>query len=178
MSETKFKMKFIKIALLLTILNTFACASLKNGLFNDIEYGNESLNLEINLTSPELFDYSTSIMSLSYFKKREDKNLIIYIEKNNQNITVPERIKIKCEKFSIIKNVLNPQSHLSGYGKNKFVSESIRFFISLNELRTFSENNKCILFIYGKLSTDDFEIDKNGQLLIRKFLNEIDLSFE
>ncbi|MBL0956576.1 MAG: hypothetical protein IBJ01_17600 [Leptospira sp.] len=170
-------MKFIKIFLIFTILNSFACASLKNGLFNDIEYGNESLNLEINLTSPELFDYSTSIMSLSYYKKREEQNLIVYIEKNNQNITVPEKIKIKCENTSIIKNITNPQSHLSDYGKNKFVSERLRFLLSLNELKTFSENNKCKIFIYGKLSSDDFEIDKNGQLLIRKFLKEIDSSF-
>ncbi|TGL99964.1 hypothetical protein EHQ79_14970 [Leptospira jelokensis] len=173
------KMNKVKIALLIVIFETLTCASFKNSFLNDIENdNNEALYLEINLSPAELFNYTTSVLRLSYYKNREDKNILLFLEKNNQNITIPEKIKFKCENFSLVKEITNPESHYTGIERNKYISEHFRLLISFKELKEIGQSEKCEIIIYGKISSDDFYIDKNGLKLINKLTSYIETKFK
>lgn len=136
------------------------------------------MHLEINLTPAELFDYTTSILRLSYYKSRGDGNIVLFLEKNNQNITIPEKIKFKCGNYNLTKSITNTVSHHSGSGRNKYISESFRSLISLKDLKAIGQSEKCEIIIYGKLSSDNFYIDKNGQKLISKLTTSIQTKLE
>lgn len=153
----------------------YECASFKNKFLNNVDAKNDNeLHTEITLSSTEIFDYSNAFLQLSYYKNRTDKKVILFFEKNNQNITIPESIKFKCNAFKLKLSAINPDTRNKGQGRNKTITESLRTLLTIEELKEISLNEKCEIFIYGRISNDSFYLKNDGLLLVRKFVNAIE----
>lgn len=166
-----------KLSIILIILLSICCecAALKNKFINNVDATNKNeLHTEITLSPTETFDYSNAFIQFSYYKDRSDKKIILFFEKRNQNITVPESLKFKCDGFNLKLSANNPDSRNTGQGRYKTITESLRTLLTIEELKQISLTEKCEVLIYGRISTDSFYLKDDGLLLVRKFVNSIE----
>ncbi|MCW7483263.1 hypothetical protein [Leptospira kanakyensis] len=165
----------LNIILIISLFICYECAAFKNKFLNNVDAPNKNeLHTEIALSSTEKFDYSIIFIQFSYYKDRSDKKIILFFEKRNQNITLPESLKFKCDEFRIKLSAINPDTRNTGQGRNKIITESLRSLITIEELKAISLTQKCEVFIYGRISTDSFYLKNDGLHLIRKFLDSIE----
>lgn len=149
--------------------------SIKNKFLNNVDAPNKNeLHIEITLSPTETLNYSNAFIQFSYYKDRSDKKVILFFEKRNQNITLPESQKFKCDGFNIKLSANNPDSRNTGQERNNTITESLRTLLTIEELKQISLTEKCEVFIYGRISTDSFYLKHAGLLLLRKFLNSIE----
>ncbi|TGK87196.1 hypothetical protein EHQ24_03110 [Leptospira noumeaensis] len=153
--------------------------SIKNNFLNNVDAPNKNeLHIETTLSPTEKLDHSNAFIQFSYYKDRSDKKVILFLEKRNQNITVPESLKFKCDGFNLKLSANNPDSRNTGQGRNKTINESLRTLQTIEELKQISLTEKCKVFIYGRISTDSFYLKDDGLLLLRKFVNSIEIYSE